>query len=94
MARGSVPAGQLAQEHLWGHAFRAMGFEEYQIVELLQDRPDLGLSAGARGTLLILHTPEAFEVEFLDREGRTIAVCTLTSRDVRSVPGGDPKHWE
>lgn len=31
-----------------------MGFEEYQIVELVHDRPDLGLSAGMRGTVLIV----------------------------------------
>lgn len=66
-----------------------MGFVEYECVELVRDRPDLGLSAGAMGTVLIVYTPEDVEVEFLDREGRTIAVCTLSARDVRSVVGSD-----
>lgn len=57
----------------------------------MHDRPDLGLSAGMRGTVLIVYTPDACEVEFLERGGRTIAVCTLTSRDLRAVPGGEPR---
>jgi hypothetical protein len=67
-------------------------FEEYQVVRLSRDIPDEGLSAGARGTVLMVYpqrpeSPREYEVEFVDEEGATLALLTLPEGDLR--PDGD-----
>ena len=47
------------------------------IVALLEDRPKDGLASGQVGTVVEVYRPDAFEVEFLDSEGRTISLLTL-----------------
>ena len=47
------------------------------VVALLEDRPQDGLSAGQVGTVVEVYSPEAFEVEFLNSQGRTIALVPL-----------------
>jgi hypothetical protein len=47
------------------------------VVAMLVDRPQEGLAAGHVGTIVEVFSPEAFEVEFLDPEGRTFAVAEL-----------------
>ncbi len=53
--------------------------QEYEVVKLKRALPDKGLAAGATGTVLYIYrdTPLAYEVEFTDHEGRTIALLTL-----------------
>jgi hypothetical protein len=65
------------------------------VVTLVEDRPEDGLAAGARGTVVHVHDePErAYEVEFLDPAGRTTAVLTLRPDQLRPavwLPGGHP----
>jgi hypothetical protein len=52
----------------------------FDTVRLTRDLPEQGLSAGRVGAVVEEYeTPsEAYEVEFLDEEGYTVAVCTLT----------------
>ena len=54
-------------------------FKQFQVVALLQDIPEHGLKAGQTGTVLELLTmpQEAYEVEFIDADGRTIALMAL-----------------
>lgn len=54
----------------------------YQVIDLKRDIPEAGLISGTRGTIvLIFEKPEpAFEVEFVDELGRTVAQLVL-SRD-------------
>ena len=61
--------------------------ELFEIVALVEDLPDAGLSAGAVGTVVHVHSdPEpAYEVEFTDDQGRTIAVTTLRPEQVRDI---------
>jgi len=54
-------------------------FKQFQVVALLQDLPEHGLKAGQTGTVLEFLTmpQEAYEVEFIDADGRTIALMAL-----------------
>jgi hypothetical protein len=61
-------------------------FHEYQTIRLKKDMPGENLSAGARGVVLIVYEvpnlPRAYEVEFLDKDGGTVALVTLTDEDI------------
>jgi hypothetical protein len=61
-------------------------FQEYQKVRLKKDMPGENLSAGAKGVVLIVYEapdlPRAYEVEFLDQDGGTLALLTLTDDDI------------
>jgi hypothetical protein len=61
-------------------------FQEYQKVKLRKDIPGVNLSTGAKGVVLIVHEvpdlPRAYEVEFLDQDGGTLALLTLTDEDI------------
>ena len=52
------------------------------VVALLAARPQDGLAFGQVGTVVELHSPEAFEVEFLDSQGRTISLATLKRTEI------------
>ncbi|WP_236591198.1 DUF4926 domain-containing protein [Mycobacterium paraintracellulare] len=65
--------------------------EEYDVVELLRALPEHSLPAGSRGTVVMDYTkdsdkglPPAYEVEFSDADGSTLAVVTV-ARDVLKV---------
>lgn len=62
-------------------------FRQFQIVALLQDLPEHGLKVGQIGTVLeFLTMPrEAYEVEFIDAEGRTIALMALEPGQITAV---------
>ena len=47
------------------------------VVALLEDRPQDSLASGQVGTVVEIYPPDAFEVEFLDSEGHTIALAPL-----------------
>lgn len=62
--------------------------ELYDVVRVREDLPDLNLRAGALGTVVMVFsapTP-AFEVEFVDDEGRTVATHALLPGQVEVVP--------
>jgi hypothetical protein len=48
------------------------------VVALLEDLPDLGLSRGQVGTIVEEYEPTVFEVEFSDLEGQAYALETLS----------------
>jgi hypothetical protein len=64
-------------------------FQEYEVVQLKRDIRSEGLSAGVRGTVLLIYDdptlPLAYEVEFADDEGTTLAVLTVTDEDIESI---------
>ncbi len=47
------------------------------VVALLVDKPAEGLVSGHVGTVVEVFSPEVFEVEFLDPEGRTFALTEV-----------------
>ena len=58
-------------------------------VVLKRDLPDVGLRAGDLGAIVEVYDAEHFEVEFVAASGRTQAVITLRSDDVRHVNDRD-----
>src|SRR5262245_23398191 len=56
---------------------------ELELVALLRDLPEFRLRAGQIGTVVLVHEPDALEVEFVDREGDTVAILTVLDKDVR-----------
>jgi hypothetical protein len=47
------------------------------VVALLEDKPEERLVSGQVGTVVEVLTPHVFEVEFLDSQGRTVALTEL-----------------
>jgi len=58
-------------------------------VVLKRDLPDVGLRAGDLGAIVEVYDAEHFEVEFVAASGRTQALITLRSDDVRHVNDRD-----
>lgn len=67
----------------------APGYDELDTVVLLHDIPEAGLRVGDLGTLVHLHTPDSFDVEFVLASGRTQALLKLGGKDVRPVREDD-----
>ncbi len=66
---------------------------EHSMVVLKSDLPNVGLSAGDVGAVVFVHNAgAAYEVEFVDGDGRTIALVTLESSKVRPLAGGELLH--
>jgi hypothetical protein len=67
--------------------------KEHDRVVLLKDVPEEGLKAGDVGTVVhVYRNGEAFEVEFMTLDGRTVAIVTLPAIDVRTVSSRDITH--
>lgn len=58
-------------------------------VVLLRDLPEAGLRAGDLGAVVQVYGADALEVEFVTASGRTLALQTLASDDVRTVRDDD-----
>jgi len=56
-----------------------MSFALFDVVVLAEDLPEEGLRAGMNGTVVDIHVKpcEAYEVEFCDDSGQTIAALAL-----------------
>ena len=61
----------------------------FDLVSLIADLPAEALAAGAVGAVIHIHDPseQAYEVEFADDQGRTIAVTSLRPDQVRPGVG-------
>ena len=66
-----------------------MTFKTLDTVVLDKDLPDLGLQKGDLGTIVLVYEPDGLEVEFVTGSGRTQAVVTLKSEDVRPIGDSD-----
>ena len=64
-------------------------FKLLETVALTHDIPESGLSRGDLGAIVELHEPDALEVEFVAASGRTQALLTLSTSDVRAVGDQD-----
>ncbi len=58
-------------------------------VVLDRDIPEHGLRRGDLGAVVEMYDPDGLEVEFVTASGRTAALVTLTTRDVRAVADDD-----
>jgi Domain of unknown function (DUF4926) len=59
-----------------------MTFEELEVVVLNRDIPEHQLHRGVEGTVVWVHSPDQYEVEFMDDEGETIDVVTVSAADL------------
>ena len=68
-------------------------FRELDTVALTRDLPEHGLVVGDVGAIVHRYpNGAAFEVEFVTAAGDTVAVVTLTSRDIRPLYGREILH--
>ncbi len=67
--------------------------KELDIVVLASDVPEYGLVDGDIGTVVLVHGgAKGYEVEFVALDGKTIAVTTLPSENVRPACRGEIPH--
>ena len=67
--------------------------EELDLVVLTHDIPTHGLLQGDLGTIVHGYTDgQAWEVEFVTAEGRTVAVLTLGRADIRPMGSQEILH--
>jgi hypothetical protein len=52
------------------------------VVAITEDLPDHSLKRGLVGTVVEILAPDAFEVEFADRDGQTYAMLPLKSNQL------------
>lgn len=65
-----------------------MSLPQFSVVRLLSDRHrDEGVSIGATGTIVEVYDEEAYEVEFSDANGITIALLALPQDEVEPITG-------
>lgn len=66
---------------------------ELDTVVLTRDFPEHGLREGDVGAVVHWYSDrEAFEVEFVTAEGKTVAVLTLAKGDIRPMASGEILH--
>ena len=66
---------------------------EHSLVVLTRDIPESGLDAGDVGAIVHIYGQGvAYEVEFVDGVGTTVALVTLKSESVRAVGSGELLH--
>lgn len=62
-------------------------FHELDTVSLTRDLPEHALKQGDKGAIVHCYPNNAaFEVEFVDPEGHTLALMTLTRSDIQPSP--------
>jgi len=66
-----------------------MKFHELETVVLEHDIPEHGLRKGDLGAVVELCEPDGLEVEFVRASGKTQALVTLRTSDVRSIRDED-----
>ena len=64
-------------------------FKLLDTVVLKRDLPEAGLRVGDLGAIVQVHDADHFEVEFVAASGRTQALITLRSDDIRHVNDRD-----
>ena len=66
---------------------------EHSTVVLEHDLPEAGLTTGDVGAVVFVHNEgKAYEVEFVDGDGSTIALVTLNAEEVRPLRTGELLH--
>ena len=68
---------------------RCMMYRVLDTVVLNRDLSDQGLRRGDLGAIVEVYEPDGVEVEFVTASGRTVALVTLTARDIRPVADDD-----
>lgn len=66
-----------------------MRYKLLDCVVLTHDLPEFKLRAGDLGTVVEVYEPDGLEVEFVKASGETLAVVTISEKDVRPVESAD-----
>ncbi len=66
-----------------------MNHELLETVVLLREVPEHGLRAGDLGAVVETYPPDGIDVEFVTASGRTTALVTLKTTDVRPIADTD-----
>lgn len=67
--------------------------KELEIVKLTHDISEHKLLKGDEGTIVeVYKNGEAYEVEFISKEGKTVALLTLKSDDISSIKRDEILH--
>ena len=66
-----------------------MTFHPRDVVVLRTDHPAQGLKRGDLGAIVDIYAPDAIDVEFVTASGRTRALVTLKTSDIREVADDD-----
>jgi hypothetical protein len=66
-----------------------MTYRVLDTIVLDRDMPNHGLRKGDLGAVVEVHEADGLEVEFVTASGRTAAVLTLETQDVRPVADDD-----
>ena len=67
--------------------------KEFTEIVLTVDRPERGLVKGDVGVIVEVYGKnEGYEVEFMTKEGKTVAVVTLDAHEVRPIGARDILH--
>jgi len=64
-------------------------FQPLDVVVLETDVPAHGLKRGDLGAVVDVYEPDGLEVEFVTASGKTEALLSLNTRDVRAVGDND-----
>jgi ATP-dependent exoDNAse (exonuclease V) alpha subunit len=65
----------------------------YSEIVLMNDKPSVGLLKGDVGIVVEIYgNNEGYEVEFMTKEGRTVAVETLDVSEIRAISTRDMLH--
>ena len=67
--------------------------ELLDVVELLVNLPDEGLQVGAQGTIVECYGEDAYEVEFVNEMGETIAMVVLNLEQFVVAWRAESKMW-
>lgn len=65
----------------------------FDVVELLVDIAELELQAGDRGAIIEKYNARAYEVEFTNSQGETLALCTLSPKQFIVVWQAKTQIW-
>ena len=67
--------------------------KEYAEIVLMIDKPAKGLIKGDVGVVVEIYGKnEGYEVEFMTKEGKTVAVITLDANEIRPIGKRDILH--
>ncbi|MGC1310518.1 MAG: DUF4926 domain-containing protein [Phormidesmis sp.] len=67
--------------------------ELFDVVELLVNLPEHDQSIGGQGTIVECYDDHDFEVEFVNDDGETTALCTLSSEQFIVVWKSATQQW-
>jgi hypothetical protein len=60
-------------------------YELLDVVAAATDVPAFGVKAGDVGTVVEVHSSDAYEVEFCNERGETLALLAMTAAELRPV---------